>query len=109
MQRYIVSGRYSIEAMKGMLAHPSDREAATRALIEAGGGKMDSYYLTTGDYDFVIIAQAPSLTDLVATLLVAGAAGGTSALKTSVALTSAEFLSAQKKAQGMVAAYKAPN
>ena len=49
MAQYIVTGSYTSAAMKGMIAHPSDREKATAALIAAAGGKLESYFLTTGE------------------------------------------------------------
>jgi len=39
MALYIVTGNYTAAAIKGMMANPSDREAAVRPLIEAAGGK----------------------------------------------------------------------
>lgn len=98
MSRYIVTGSYSSSGMKGMLAKPSDREAATSALVSAAGGKLESYFLTTGDTDFLMVIQADNLQDMLAAMIVAGASGSVSGLKTVQAFTSAEFLAAQKRA-----------
>ncbi|RYH05832.1 GYD domain-containing protein, partial [Tropicimonas sp. IMCC6043] len=53
MPRFIITGNYTEAAAKGMLAHPSDRGAATGALIEAAGGTMEAFYATTGPTDFI--------------------------------------------------------
>ena len=39
MPRFIVRGRYTASAMKGMMAKPSDRGAAARKIVEAAGGE----------------------------------------------------------------------
>lgn len=108
MAHYIITGSYSAAGMKGLIAHPSDREAATRALVEGSGGKLLTYLLTTGDNDFLMIAETNDTTGLIAALMVAGASGAVSNLKTVQAFSSAEFLEAQKKAGGMAAKYAPP-
>ena len=108
MARYIVTGSYTAAAMRGMLAKPSDREAAARALTEAGGGTLESFFLTTGDQDFSMLVQSDNLSDLLAALMVAGASGAVSGLKTVQAFTSAEFMAAQKRAGEMAPKYSSP-
>jgi uncharacterized protein with GYD domain len=109
MAHFIVTGNYTNDAIKGMVAHPSDREAAARALVEAAGGKVQSYYMTTGDKDFLMIAKAKDGIDVIASLLVAGASGTVSNLRTVRGFTSAEFTSAQKKASAIAATYLPAN
>lgn len=109
MPRYIISGCYTSEAMKGMIAHPSDREGATRALIEASGGKMESFLITTGDKDFSMVVTSDDQIAMMAALMTAGASGAVTGLKTVQAFTSAEFLKSQKQAAKMVQGYKPPN
>jgi len=94
--------------MKAMIANPSDREAAARAAVEAAGGTLESYYLTTGDSDFAIKVTADDASDLITGLMVAGAGGGVTNLKTVRAWTSAEFTAMQKRAGEISGAYKAP-
>lgn len=108
MARYIVTGSYTAAAMKGLLAKPSDREAATAALIGAAGGKLESFFLTTGDTDFLMVVTSDSLQNMLAALIVAGASGATSGLKTVQAFSSAEFTAAQKMAGEIAMKYMAP-
>ncbi len=108
MARYIVTGSYTAAAMKGMIAHPSDRAAATAALIAAAGGKMESYHLTTGDNDFTMTVQTDNLTNMLAAMMVAGASGAVTGLKTVQAFTTEEFLAAQKAASAVAGKYQAP-
>lgn len=105
---YIVTGTYTQTAMKGMIARPSDREQAARGIIEAGGGKIVLFLLTTGETDFLAVVEAPSTEGLLSSLLVIGASGAVAHLKTQQAFTSAEFMQAQKRSAAMVSAYMAP-
>ena len=109
MARYIITGHYTQAAMQGMIAHPSDRAAATSAMISAAGGKQEAFYLTTGDNDFLIIVQTDDMTMLLASLIAASASGSSGGFKTVQAFTSAEFTEAQTAAAAMAKAYKAPN
>lgn len=109
MARYIITGSYTAAAMKGMIAKPSDREAATTALVAAAGGKVHAFYLTTGDNDFLMVTESDNLQDMLAALMVAGASGAVSGLKTVQAFSSAEFTAAQKRAGAIAQKYAAPN
>jgi uncharacterized protein with GYD domain len=108
MARYIVTGSYTASAMKGLLAKPSDREAATGALIAAAGGKLHAFYLTTGDSDFLMVTETDDLQNMLAALIVAGASGAVSGLKTVQAFSSAEFTAAQKRAGEIAMKYAPP-
>jgi uncharacterized protein with GYD domain len=108
MGRYVVTGSYTAHAMKALLAKPSDREAATGALIKAAGGRLEAFYLTTGDTDFLMVTETDDLQSMLAALIVAGASGAVTGLKTVQAFTSAEFTAAQKRAGEIAMTYTAP-
>jgi uncharacterized protein with GYD domain len=109
MPRFIVTGCYTGAAFKGMISSPNDREAAARAIIEAAGGKLESFYLTTGATDFIFTASIDDVSDLLAGLMAAAGSGAISDVQTQRAFTGAEFMAMQKKAGSLAAAYKAPN
>lgn len=106
MPLFVLTGNYTSAAMKGMIANPSDRGAATAALVKAAGGNLLSYYLTTGENDFLMVIEGPNDLDMMAPIIVAGATGTVTNLKTVQAFTSAEFLTAQKKAGQISAQFK---
>ena len=108
MPTFIVTGSYTTSAVQGMLKHPSDREAAARAIVEAAGGKLETFYLTTGDNDFSIKVTIDDASDLIAGLMATAASGAVSNLKTVRAFTSSEFTEMQKKAAKIAKAYQAP-
>lgn len=92
--------------IKGMLAKPSDREAAVRPLIESVGGKLISYYVTTGAHDFQVTVEGDDSVAVMAALMAASAGGGVSNLQTVQAFTPAEFVEAQKKAGALTNSFK---
>ena len=106
MATFIVTGNYTEKAVSGMLANPSDRAAAVKPMVEAVGGKLISYYATTGDTDFLMICDIGDGADIIPALLVAGASGTVSNMKTARAFSAAEFKSAQSKAADIVAKFK---
>jgi uncharacterized protein with GYD domain len=90
MPIYITQGRYTRDAIKGMIVKPEDRADAVARLISKIGGRLLGYYLTFGEYDFMAIAEAPNDVQMAAVLLAAGSSGGVTDLRTTVALTSVE-------------------
>ena len=59
MPIFIYRGRYSADAVKGMMTSPEDREAALAKVFEKAGGKLLAFYLTFGEDDFLTIADCP--------------------------------------------------
>lgn len=106
MAMYIITGCYTAAAICGMVKQPSDREAAVRPLVEASGGTMISFLVTTGETDFSMVVETDDMEGMMAALLAAGASGTVSNLKTIQAFTSAQFLAAQEKAAALVASFK---
>jgi uncharacterized protein with GYD domain len=54
MKKYIVMGNYTAKAFQGFMKDPSqDRSAAATQLSKAVGGKMESFDIVRGTYDFV--------------------------------------------------------
>ena len=86
MAIFITQGNYSQQAIKGMVDNPEDRQGAVAALMESVGAKLLQYYVTTGEYDFLVVTESDSLTDLVAGLMIAGSTGGVTNLKTNRAI-----------------------
>ncbi len=106
MATFIITGCYTSDAMKGMVANPSDRAAAVKPLVEATGGKMLAYYATTGVNDFLMICEAADGADITPALIVAGATGTVSNLQTVRAYSGPEFKAMQEKAGGLASALK---
>ena len=108
MSTYIVQGRWTPNAIKGMLAHPEDQAGALKKLYDATGGKLISYYITFGEYDFLIVAESPNEKAVLSGLIVAAAGGAVTNLKTTLAVTTAEAKEAFEAAKGLIPTYKPP-
>ncbi|BCG96860.1 GYD domain-containing protein [Mesorhizobium sp. 131-2-1] len=108
MPTFIVTGCYSATAAMGMIDNPSNREKAARAIFEAAGGKLHTFYVTTGETDWLAITEFDDGVDLLPALLVVGASGAVSNVKTVRAYTSAEFKAAQEKAGKIASSYRSP-
>jgi uncharacterized protein with GYD domain len=108
MSTYITQGRYTREAIKGMIVKPEDRFEALSRHVARVGGRVLSYYLTFGEYDFLTIIEAPGETQMAAVLLAAGSSGGVTDLRTTLAMTSIEAKGAFAAAGDLAHAYRAP-
>ena len=108
MIRLVTRGRFTHNYLKGMLAAPEDRESAVRKLIEAAGGKVISFYLTTGEADFLLISEANEAEAVIAALMATAAAGMISHISTARAWTGAEFKAIADKASKVAKAYRPP-
>jgi uncharacterized protein with GYD domain len=106
MTVFITQGRYTQDAIKGMLAKPEDRAETVSQLFAKAGGKMLAYYMTLGEYDFLIVSEGPSLEAAAAAAIVAAAGGGVTDLKTTVGMTSNEMKTAFVKAGGIAAGFR---
>jgi len=108
MATYITQGRYTREAIKGMVVKPEDRYDALSKHASRAGGRLVGYYLTFGEYDFMTIIEAPSETQMAAILLSAAGAGGITDLRTTVALTAVEAKGAFAAAGDLSHSFRTP-
>src|SRR4051794_746137 len=90
MPIFISQGRYSLDAIKGLVAKPEDRAELISKFFEAAGGKLLAYYITLGEYDWLIISEFPDPRTALATTIASVAAGGVTDVKTTLAMTTAE-------------------
>jgi uncharacterized protein with GYD domain len=106
MPIYITQGRYTRDAIKGMIVKPEDRADAVSRLLAKAGGRLIGYYLTFGDYDFLAIAEVQNDTQMAAVLLASASGGGVTDLRTTVAMTSIEAKGAFAAASDLAPGFK---
>jgi uncharacterized protein with GYD domain len=103
MPIYISRGRFTSDAVKGMLAKPENREEAVAKLFKNVGGRLIGWYLTFGHHDWLAIAEFPDEKAAASAILAAAAGGSLSDIETTVAMTAkdaaATFESAGKAAK----------
>jgi uncharacterized protein with GYD domain len=104
---FITQGRYTQPAMKGMVAKPEDRSEQVAGLIQRAGGRMVAYYITLGEYDFLVVSEGDiDLASYMGAMAVAAAGGGVSDLKSTIALTATDMKGALEKAQATVGQFR---
>jgi uncharacterized protein with GYD domain len=93
MPIYISRGRFSSEAVKGMLAKPENREEVVARLFQSVGGKLNAWYLTFGRHDWLAIGEFPDEKAAASAVLAASAGGSLSDIETTVAMTAKDAVS----------------
>ncbi|MEJ2597489.1 MAG: GYD domain-containing protein [Anaerolineales bacterium] len=89
METHITLGNYTREGAAHMKEAPQRIEEVRKA-VEAAGGKFVGWYLTMGQYDFVVITQGPDAATAARLLLAVGGQGNIRT-ETLRAFTEAEF------------------
>ncbi|MGE3148838.1 MAG: GYD domain-containing protein [Pseudorhodoplanes sp.] len=108
MPIFITQGRYTREAVKGMIDKPEDRAEALSRLMTKAGARLIGYYVTFGEYDFMTIVEAQSQTQVAAALFAAASRGGVTDLRTTVAMTSVEAKGVYAAAGDFAASLRTP-
>jgi uncharacterized protein with GYD domain len=73
MPTFVTQARFTKEGFNAMIAAPEDRAEIVGRLIAEVGGKLIAYYLTSGEYDILLIFEGPSYEETVPALIVAAA------------------------------------
>lgn len=87
MAKFLMLGKYSHEAIKGITAERTKRGAS---IIEKAGGKVDSMYALLGNYDLVLLVDFPGIPEAMKASVALTKLTGIS-FKTSPALPVEEF------------------
>ena len=107
MPLYMYQAAYTPESWAAQIKNPQNRvETVGRQVCEAVGGKLVGGWLCFGDYDLVIIVDAPDNQSMAAIALGVGAAGAIKAAKTTVLMTGTEGVGALEKAATVAQQYK---
>jgi uncharacterized protein with GYD domain len=106
MPLYMTQFTYAAETWATLTHAPEDRSVAVRELLEAGGGRLISWYLSFGEYDGLLIYEAPDEATAGALVLAAARRGHLSVTKTTPLFDSEESMEILRRAGGM--AFRAP-
>ncbi len=89
MATFIILGNYTAQGMAAIKESPA-RVAAAREQLAAIGVTLKDFYLTMGEYDMVVVAEAPDNATVARALIALGVQGNISST-TMAALTEDEF------------------
>ena len=106
MPLYMTQFAYTPQAWAALTKKPENREEIFRGLVQKLGGRLISFYNCFGDYDGVIVYEAPDETTAAATILAAVAPGHLKAIKTTTLMTTEQTMEAMRRAGAQT--YRAP-
>ncbi len=101
MATYMTQFSYTAEAWAALAKNPADRREGIRKLFEAVGGRLIELYYAFGDYDGVLLFEAPDDASAAAGLIAAIGAGHLKSNHTTKLLTVDEALQALRKAKDL--------
>ena len=105
MAKFYTMGCYTDKGLAGFVNNPStNRQAATKSLLEAGGAKMSDYSLLRGAYDFIAVCEG-SFEQMAAAKMVAVSSG---TVENFTILESADLNKIADLAKKISSTYKAP-
>ena len=90
MPIFISRGRFTSDAIKGMLTKPENREEAVAKLFQSVGGRLTAWYLTFGHHDWLAIGEFPDAKAAASAVLAAAGGGSLSDVETTIAMTAKE-------------------
>jgi uncharacterized protein with GYD domain len=102
MATYMTQFSYTAEAWAALAKNPEDRGDAVAALMEKLGGRMLNVYYCFGEYDGVIIYEAPDDVSATAAIIAAITPGHVKATKTTKLFTMQETMESMRKAGEVV-------
>jgi uncharacterized protein with GYD domain len=106
MPLYMTQFAYTSESWAALVDNPEDRSAPVREVVEAMGGRLIGWYLSFGEYDGLLIYEAPDEASAGAAILAAARHGHLRATKTTPLFSAEEGMEIMRRAGG--AAFRPP-
>ena len=106
MALYMTQFSYTTEAWKALVKRPEDRATVFAEHVEKLGGRMVSFYYCMGEFDGVVVYEAPDEKTAAAIVFTATSPGHLKETKTTSLMTVEETMEAMEKAKAE--AYPAP-
>ena len=106
MPQYMLQFAYTAQTWAALSKNPVDRSEAIRGLAEKLKARLVGLYYTMGEYDGVVLVEAPDDVTALALVIGAIAPGHLKATRTARLYTPAEAMEAMRKASGL--GYQAP-
>ncbi len=107
MPIYMTQFAYTPQAWAALIANPADRSEPLRAMYEKLGGRLISLGYTMGEWDGVVIGEAPDEQTAIAAILAAIVPGHLRATRMTRLIPPDELIQSLRQAQGI--AYPAPS
>jgi len=95
---YMIQFAYTPEAWAALTKQPQDRSALIRQMAERMGGRLVGLYYCFGEYDGIVLFEAPDDITAAASSLASTSAGHIKAIRTTRLYSVAEMMEAMRKA-----------
>ena len=107
MALYLYQAAYTAESIAAQIKEPQDRiERGAQPLVNAIGGRLVVAGYAFGDYDIVVVFEAPDDQAAASLALTVAAGAAVRSARTTKLLSSEEWVGALRKAQDVKAAYR---
>jgi uncharacterized protein with GYD domain len=107
MALYMVQFAYTAEAWATLAKNPQDRSVPIREVTQKLGGRLVGLYYCFGEYDGVVLVEAPDDNAALTTSIAAVTPGHVKAIKTTKLFTVEETMEAMRKAGSL--AFQGPS
>ena len=106
MSLYLTRARYTPEAYRGMINHPSERASIARSMFESADMKLHHIWMSS-DNEVICIVEGDAVAGAAVsmTVMASGAFSGASSVEL---ITPEQQLTAMKRADKITAKYRAP-
>ena len=100
MALYMYQAAYTAESVAAQIKEPQDRIKVVTPAIEALGAKILVGGYPFGEYDVLVVLEAPDDTTAASVALAVAAGGAVRSAKTTRLLSGQEWIESLRKAQG---------
>ncbi len=100
MAMYMYQAAYTAESVAAQIKEPHDRIEAVRPALEAMGAKFLAAGYPFGEYDVLVVYEAPDETTAASIAMAVAAGGAVKSAKTTRLLNGQEWVESLRKAQG---------
>jgi uncharacterized protein with GYD domain len=106
MALYMYQGAYTAESLAAQIKDPKDRIEVVAPVFDSAGAKILAAGYSFGEYDVVVVYEAPDDVAAASLALAFGAGGAVRSARTTRLLTGQEWVDSLKRAQGMAPQYR---
>jgi uncharacterized protein with GYD domain len=106
MPMYMYQGAYTSESIAAQIKEPKDRIEVVKPVFDAIGAKILAAGYPFGEYDVVVVFDAPDDTVAAGLALGIAAGGAVRSAKTTRLLSGQEWIESLQKAQGVAPQYR---
>ena len=98
MPQFLIQFSYAARSIKDMVDNPEvDRAAEALGLVSSLGGKVLGYWFAFGNFDGVMLMEAPDNSTAASIAMAVGGTGAVSRLETTVLLTMEQAQEAMRR------------